>query len=357
MADEDKKTALSMYERMFDMSSDEAMVLNKLVSPTRQAVNIARVYDAASRKKAILEGNTETPPFVDAINKIANSVIPEKTELSTENIQETAKESASAVTESVLAEDKTGAAEIPEPEIKEAEKEIPQTPVYDTVDMPTVEEASSIDSDIKAAEDRVTAAVVALAQAVNAAGSEGRDLSQIADNYQGTPVQEEVPVDAEKREITDAPEIGNRVDEFVGGMEISDDISRVEQNAAEAPALVEETAGELPRRLRPGLLVLFILIAVPVCAVLIIFLLALAAVFISAAVAIGQVAILGIGSAFGSYSVFADILVVVGSSVILLALAVLLAWTGIWFVAGVAVSLVKGVLRLADRWCYREVKA
>ena len=46
MSEEDRQEALTLYEKMFDDADDEQALIQALLSPTRQAVIIARAYDA-----------------------------------------------------------------------------------------------------------------------------------------------------------------------------------------------------------------------------------------------------------------------------------------------------------------------
>ena len=80
MYDEDRQTALTMYERMFDETADEQGLLQLLVSPTRQAVILARSYDAKERKLQMQSQSVETdyatapedaPAFIFVIDKVA----------------------------------------------------------------------------------------------------------------------------------------------------------------------------------------------------------------------------------------------------------------------------------------------
>ena len=89
MYEEDRQRALSMYERMFDITEDEQGLIQHLVSPTRQAVIIARAYDAKERKLSVssqVRGDTEEaesseiPKFVLAINKIFDDLFPDSAE-------------------------------------------------------------------------------------------------------------------------------------------------------------------------------------------------------------------------------------------------------------------------------------
>ena len=89
MYEEDRQRALSMYERMFDITEDEQGLIQHLMSPTRQAVIIARAYDAKERKLSVstqVRGDTdetegsEIPKFVLAINKIFDDLFPDSAE-------------------------------------------------------------------------------------------------------------------------------------------------------------------------------------------------------------------------------------------------------------------------------------
>lgn len=74
MTEDDRLEALTLYEKMFDDTDDEQTLIRALQSPTRQAVVIARAYDASARKKqaSLAEHSREaeeepTPAFVRAI--------------------------------------------------------------------------------------------------------------------------------------------------------------------------------------------------------------------------------------------------------------------------------------------------
>ncbi|MBO5556200.1 MAG: hypothetical protein J5927_03360, partial [Oscillospiraceae bacterium] len=85
MYEEDRQTALAMYSKMFEDAEDEQALLQALVSPTRQAVVVARAYNAKERKlqvQAPSRGEDEaeeregTPDFILAINQIYEDAVP-----------------------------------------------------------------------------------------------------------------------------------------------------------------------------------------------------------------------------------------------------------------------------------------
>ena len=66
MYEEDRQTALAMYSKMFDDAAEEQMLLQFLISPTRQAVLLARSYDAKERKLQVhTQSREEAPDYSD----------------------------------------------------------------------------------------------------------------------------------------------------------------------------------------------------------------------------------------------------------------------------------------------------
>ena len=89
MYEEDRRYALDMYERMFDIAEgNEQWLLQNLISPTRQAVIIARSYHSKNRSLTVAprwkeedgyeDESEETPPFVKTINKVFDDLFPEE---------------------------------------------------------------------------------------------------------------------------------------------------------------------------------------------------------------------------------------------------------------------------------------
>ena len=73
-------------------------------------------------------------------------------------------------------------------------------------------------------------------------------------------------------------------------------------------------------------------------------------------------AVILVGSAifaavFSGFGMIADLLVVLGSALIVLAVGLILLWLFIWFVGGAIFGLIRAVVRLGSRCCYKEVAA
>ena len=88
MYEEDRQTALAMYVKMFEDTEDEQALLQALVSPTRQAVIVARAYNAKMRKLQVEAQSREetgervedetTPDFILAIHKVYEEAVPDR---------------------------------------------------------------------------------------------------------------------------------------------------------------------------------------------------------------------------------------------------------------------------------------
>ena len=48
---------------------------------------------------------------------------------------------------------------------------------------------------------------------------------------------------------------------------------------------------------------------------------------------------------------------VLGCALVVLALGLLFLWMFVWLMAGAIAGLINGVIKLAGKWCYKEVPA
>jgi hypothetical protein len=347
-----------------------------LVSPTRQAVNLARAYDARERKlqnqaqeRGEAQGNEE-PAFVRVIEQLRAQAA--------ELGAPTPKVSADQFS---LFED--------------AGKE---TALFDEIEAqnaPAQEQAPDFESFGAPAEEAPAAPAEAPADAQAPVGegeAPAKSLDAFLDAYVAGNAQSEP--EAPKDEEVEAfmhPAPPTPQEELSGSMpgarpapvpppmperEIAKDelffapaeqpapAPAPAQPAPPAPAKPERSRAEVLASLRPnftvskprvGLLILFLIVAVPVTLLCIALLLVPAALALSLAVAAGYLGFTGIGATFGSFTVFADILLVFGCTLIVLALGLLFLWIFIWLLGGVIPALIRGVSALAHKWCYKEV--
>lgn len=373
MYDEDRQTALNMYSEMFDMAGDEQALLQFLSSPTRQAVIIARAYNARERK---LQVNTEskdyedegTPDFVRAISALEDEAlereiifpkVPEEQfslfEDGVHPVEDALDAKAEAVTdeaeESAAPAEQTAApADVKVAEVVELDDEDDTA----TVSAETAETADNTETAVVAVETEEEKAATddaALADAdeVDAFLSDfsiaGDELAQ-KDEPAEAESEPEKPVKPEKPDNVkvEAAPVNKR--------------ERIADEPRKAPAKQEVQTVELTeRKAIIPLLVLYVIIAIPVAAVCVVVL--LIPTLLSLLMSVGAVVLgcMALSSAVGAFTMFADVMVVLGAALVILAVGLLLLWIFVWFVGGAIAGLINGIIKLGGKWCYKEVPA
>ena len=368
MYEEDRQTALAMYNRMFDEAEDEQALIQYLVSPTRQAVVLARAYNAKERKLQVHsqsrdeyeQVSDEIPDFVLAINKIQEEVSALK--ITTQQVSE----------DQISLFDDSDAGTVPAPAAQvytEPAADEEKTETQDADEEATVQkETPPLFADEPAEEaepDETNDSVTRLADAVDAFLA---DFTISNDELipKAKPVGEEKDAEPEKTKPAAAEETGEvsageavieqpEATEARKHVQTESEETEAEavENAEEAEDYTED-AGTVRKPIVP-LLILYIIIAIPLGLIGILLLLLLAFMSLSLAVTAGFFGIYGFAATFTGFAVLADILVVAGASLILLSLALLFLWLFVWFIGGGIVGLIRGLCALGGSWCYKEV--
>lgn len=347
MYEEDRQTALAMYNQLFDEVDDEQGLLQLLVSPTRQAVVIARSYNAKERKLQVHAQSREesetadygtAPEFIGVIDGILEEAL-------SRQAPKTAEVSADQFS---MFEDDFFA---PTPETPAAPAEAePEAPAEEA----TAAEAPAVEVEA-AAEAPAETAEPATDEPVDEVDAFIADFSIPADQQEFAPDAGEQTAPAEAAEPA-------QPEEAEAPAESDEDDS--------APIVIEEEDDEYDdeyyddeeyepvRKPRVFLLILYILLAVPVGLLGILLLIVPTLLFLVLSGLIITGGVMAVTSAFGSgIAVFADIMVIIGMAFILLALGLLALWIAVWLVGGVMVGLVRGLIHLGGKWCYKEVEA
>lgn len=351
MYEEDRQTALAMYNQLFDEVDDEQGLLQLLVSPTRQAVVIARSYNAKERKLQVHAQSREesdtasdgaAPEFMGVIESIREEAL-------SRQAPKTAEVSADQFS---MFEDDFFA---PTPETPAAPaKAEPEAPAEEAaVEAPAeASPAEAAETEAEAAE----AEAPAPAEAVDEVDAFIADFSIPADQQEFAPDAGEQTAPAEpaepaQPEEAEAPAESDEDDSAPIVTEEED----VEEYDDE---YYDDEEYEPVRKPRVFLLILYILLAVPVGLLGILLLIVPTLLFLVLAGLIITGGVMAVTSAFGSgIAVFADIMVIIGMAFILLALGLLALWIAVWLVGGVMVGLVRGLIHLGGKWCYKEVEA
>ena len=409
MYDEDRQRALKMYERMFDIAEDDQGLIQHLMSPTRQAVVIARAYDAKERKLSVsaqkkgdgAEDGDDIPPFVLAINRIFDELFPEE-----DPEQGQAEDQVSFFDLGV----DPGKPEVKKPVVPKAEVLLSDTQNFQIIlpsDRPEEEETPGTETEGEnppepEGEEPDGEAPEALPGAGERRGARAdeEERTEPEPEWARRPSgsDREVPIlsftfDEEEQEepAADSEEAGQTADaseETAEPAEAAEESAPAQDEAPEeekkdlvqtvqelfpeekteaAARQTKEPAEESPRKRRRTVpmetvtdvprLILFVIAAIPVTLLLLALL--LIPTLLSLSVAIGMIA-LGVTlilAAFSGFAVLADVLMLFGASLIALALGLVFLWITIWLIGGVMVSLVRSVIELGRNWCSKEVPA
>ena len=375
MYEEDRQTALAMYNRMFDEAESEQTLLQYLVSPTRQAVILARAYNAKERKLQVHtqsrdeyeQSTDEIPDFVLAINKLQDEASALK--ITTPQISEdqiSLFDDSDAVTETESAP-APAAQENTEPAADEEKAETQD----ETEEAPAQKEIPPMFADEPAEEaepDETNDSVTRLADAVDAFLADFTiSNDELIAKAKPAAEEEEKAAEPEKEEPAAAEEPAKvpaeeTVTEQPEEAEVHEPVqAEPEETETETVAVgimePEEDAEDAETVRKPivPLLILYIIFAIPLGLIGILLLLIPAFVSLSLAITAGFLGIYGFAATFTGFAVLADILVVAGASLILLALALLFLWLFVWFIGGGIVGLIRGLCALGGSWCYKEV--
>ena len=327
MYEEDRQRAMGLYSRMFEEAGDEQALIQALISPTRQAVVVARAYNSNlgrlslnAETKAAPEDRDENgvPDYVQAIEKVREQA------WAAIGVPAAAEEAEEAPAETEEAEE--APAEVEEVEEAPAAAEEAEEAPAETEE---VEEAPAETEEVEEAP--------AEAEEVEEAPAETEEA-------------EEAPAAAEPdRSAHEGIEFFTLPEE---GKETPQSDTLLDENTFN----IDSDALRKPRRkAKPFALILYILLAIPLTICAIAVLLVPAILFLALSVAAIICGVVLVSTAFKGFPVFADIMVVLGVSLVLFALGLLFLWTSIWFIGGAIVGVVHGVAVLCEKWCYKEV--
>lgn len=360
MYEEDRQTAIELYAEMFASTADEHALMLFLGSPTRQAVQVARAYNAKERKLQVhsqsknddgLEYDPdEVPDFVLAINKIALSAAQIAGAAPAEDEREAPEGQFSLFDES-SAEAEPAVEEAPAVEAAAAPVE---EPPVEAVEAAPAEE-QPVPAEEAPSEEQPTQEEPA---PVEDAPQEAAEEAAEADSAPAEEAAEDEPAGENEPDAKSEPE-----DDFVVVIPELEEQPAPAEEPVEllAPVAEDKSLAQAPvetqRKPRVFLLILFIILAVPITLIGIALLLIPTLLCLSLALSFIVAGVAALVSAFAGFAVFADILVMLGLALVGLSLGLLFLWLFVWFIGGAIVGLVKSVIALGASWCYKEVPA
>ena len=302
MYEEDRQRALTIYDAMFEDAADEQLLLQSLNSPLRQAVEVARAYNAGKARLDAEDAPSDNDAFIDTIFRIREEAflkqpVPE--------VPEEPEEPAAPVEEP----------EAPAEEIEAPAEDENQLSLFEQSEEPGAEEPAPEEEQ-------------------PSAESEAEPVEETEAAAEAEAVPEEKPEEEEKEEPEEVP-----------------DKLFPAQESERMP--VQKTV----RKLSIPLLLLYILIAVPLGLIGFVLLLIPALASLALAAACLSVAVMGISASLTSFPVISNLLVALGASLILLAVGLVFLMLFVWILGSVIGGMINGLISLGGRWCYREVPA
>ena len=385
MYEEDRQMALAMYGRIFDDAESEQAVLQKLFSPTRQAINVARVYNAKERKlqvEAQSRGDSAqqdvSPAFLLEINKIYDDVFrviaqrQEQAPAEQRNEDQfclfTDQDAPYPIKDSEYvpialqggkpspAEDETSL-ELDEDELQiaqpeEADEIVPsEAAVYEEERAAAQNAPAAVPIQAHLIPEEEELDVEAPAEEILTAASETGEGEKPRFGYGSLEAESEAKTEPAAQAQTDAA--GEEPNIFERQLTLDGVIAPERQDSAR-PA--DPIPMETVRKPRVFLLILYTLIAIPVTLFGLALLLIPTALCLILAAGVIAAGVSALVAAFSSgLTPFANILLVLGTALVVLALGLLFLWLFVWLIFGGMGGLIRGVVNLGRKWCYREV--
>lgn len=356
MFKEDKEDILAQYNKMLDESDDEQALLESFGSPTKLAVTISRTYKRSERKLAVEADSKEDKPaetehiFVTPVKKEKTAEV--NTGLSYADIieeirREKAEEEGVEYKPMFFNEPEQPAAEEtvqPEPETEEDGTQIASdeesTVVEPETEAPVSEETENEEKSDETAPEEET-------------------QPEEADEADEKPAEKAASDEAPVIETTEADRQTEETETAETGEEPAD-VAPVEENDAPELVFEELESIELPEettqyKTNVALLILYLIFAIPISAVLIVFALAVAVVLVALGVSLITIGVEAIGFAFAKLVIFADIMLCAGAVLIAFAVALILLWIGVLVLVRGISGIVRGAKALGRSFCVKEV--
>lgn len=316
MYEDDRQSALSAYADMFDEAADEQALIQALNSPLRQAVEVARAYNAGTPSlgsPSRANEGVDDEAFLDAIEAIRVQAL---------SLQPSAHP-IEAEPEAEVAVNDDQISLFDESQTQPEEAAAPETAYLDA------EPFAAAFLDEAPAESRSDEAVAA----PEAADEPAPEQSLYADEEE---VEEEDDEDKDEGDEEDDEE----------------DVSVFDDEENERLP-VQKTV----RKARVLLLIPYVILAIPITLALLLLLLVPALASLAVAAACLATAVIAVLSSLGAFPKIASLLVAIGAAVIVFALGILFFMLSIWFFVGAMGGVVRGVIALGGKWCYKEVEA
>lgn len=344
MNDSDKNKVILMYNRLFDDAIDEDRLVSLLVSPTRQAVFLARAYNNQNRTDDLRvlagvvgsETGSKEQEYIKAVRHIreeaANRGIIVRRVPPTVKVRVTTGPAAAKQPRTPAEEAFAGEAALelkPEEIIKtglQRGEEMMQSSAAAADNTAPADEAYYADTDLEEGISEAESHILDLINGINASmAAIGKTVA-----------------DGNAPENSDYSE-----DAYAGEYESGDeDFAYDDEDNDDGPEL----------KLNAGLLILYLLFAIPAVLIGTVIILIPATIVLVLTVAFVVAGIFLVNAALSGITILADVLILFGGAFAVLALGLLFAWIFVWTIGSVIPRFIRSIVRLGRKICCREVK-
>lgn len=368
LSDDEREQVLMKFGEIFDAapSSDELMAA--LVSPLKVTVELSRAYSKGGIQSA-LERAVEMSGVELSAQPAAESASDEASpaaegdEPAPEQESEEAPEPPAEKPDTEAFADAVGFESPARPDFPAAQppEEAPPSPAAAETDTQPEDIYDSIGSAVEAAfengTDAASAPDVTPAAKPEPAAEETAEPPAKSESAPKPAAEKyvSVPVPASAPPVSDEPEQDFEDEELEEAPEKA--LKPAARSKAKPRARTKAKAKPAPKplgKVKPFMLVLFIIIFVPLGLAGIAVLLAVTAAILVAMVSAGGSGVFAVSLAFSGMTLFADIIMTIGMALVCFAFAVVLLWLAVWFAIWSIGGLVRGIIRLGRKWCYKE---
>ena len=325
MYEEDRLRALELYSRMFEDAADESALIQSLLSPTRQAVVVARAYNTnlgklsvTTETKAAPEDRDENgiPDYVQAIEAVRAAAFARQPAPARETPEEPApaEEASEETEEPAPAEEASEEAEEPAP-AEEASEETEEPAPAEKASEETEEPAPAEEAPEETEEPAPAEEAPEEAEETAPAEEEPEETEEPA------PAVEEPEAPEEAAPAAEAPAPAeNKTQENIEFFSMPEEGKEeaAENEGEESVFNIDTDLMRQPRRkAKVFALIVYILFAIPLTLAAIVILLVPAVLFLALSVASIICGIVVVSTALNGFAVIADIMVVLGLALVL----------------------------------------
>ena len=395
MFKEDRAEILQHYNELLDNAEDEEALLEEFGSPTKLAVTISRTYEREERKLSV---NAESKAEEDATEQLWYSR-PAESEFKTIKVAPPVKEEVASAEPEPEEEEFTGSyADIIEEIRRElaAERGVEYVPIFFDEPEEKAEEPAEEVPEEESVEEEAPEEIEeeVIPEVLEEELPEEQEESE--EGIEEEPEEEE-EAEAEEAEETPAEEEASGEDEAVEP-EPEEAVEEAEEPEEEPEEAVEEEDEAVPvkleeetifeeasektvidilnesgkitepdieaeeeffeeeaeSRLSPGLLILYLIFAIPLGLIALVLLAAVTLTVLGFAAAVMGAGVLLVTFSLSGISVAADMILVIGAAIIAFAVGILLLWTAFWLILSAFKALIGGIIKLGRRVCVKE---